>query len=67
MTLYGKLKKTKIIETILNNKRTAEGLIISYFKLYNKARVIKQQQQNKQSIGAKTNMLIKGIKLRIQT
>lgn len=57
-------QKPKIAKTILNNKRTAEGLIIPNFKLYFIAIVKKKK---KHGIGVKADMLLNKIKLKTLT
>lgn len=56
-------QKPKIAKTILNSKRTAEGLIIPNFKLYFIAIVKKK----KHGIGVKADMLLNEIKLKTLT
>jgi len=53
-------KNTRIVKTILNNKRTSGGLTISDVKLYFRAVVIKKMH----SIGTETVREINGIELK---
>jgi hypothetical protein len=55
-------KKNRIVETILNNKRTARRITIPDLKFYYRATVIKKLHY----IGTKTDMLINGIELKTQ-
>jgi hypothetical protein len=54
LQIHLKKKKTKVVKTILNNKRTSGGITISDLELYCRAIVVKQNKKTKTKTNKQT-------------